>query len=737
MAICTRLAAAILLASPVFSLAVAQQGESDELDTITVIATRTERSLDELASTVSVKTADDLERELARDIADLVRFEPGVTVAGTASRFGLTGFNIRGIGGNRVLTMVDGIRVAEEFSFGPFLSSRRDFVDLDSLSRAEIARGPISSLYGSDALGGVVALTTRQPRDYLGAGRTVSGSFKGGYSGVDESTVCTVSLAGQSGPTSGMILYTRRTSQETANAGSVAGHGASRELPDPQDIDVGNLTAKLVFAPSDNQELTLGVDRYHNDTDTQILSDYGSVVFGTMVNSRDARDSRQRDRWSLRYRHTGDLALADSLQLTVYRQTSHSDQLTEEHRTTRTRATQTRRRISLYEQEIKGAWAQVDKSIEVGGVHNLLTYGADYYVTDNASLRDGGTFDSSGNPVREFSPLPTRDFPPTEVTQLAVFVQDEVTLMDGALLVSPSLRYDRFDAVTHADDVYLGGNPGSPTPEDYEDSQVTAKVGAVYTFTDAISAYARFSEGFRAPPYDDVNVGFTSFLGGYKTIANPELESERGQGVELGVRVRGERGHAQFAVFENNFESFIESFAIAPQYLRSGGIDPVDGLRTFQSVNRDRVEISGWEIGGALDLGAGLALRAAVAYAGGEDLGAAAPLNSIEPLNGVLGLGYDAPGGRWGGDVILSAASGKDEADIDPADPRLAPAGYGVLDILAYVNIGARTRLNAGLFNLTDETYIRWADTAGIGGDAPGRFTQPGFNAALTLRMDF
>jgi len=55
---------------------------------------------------------------------------------------------------------------------------------------------------------------------------------------------------------------------------------------------------------------------------------------------------------------------------------------------------------------------------------------------------------------------------------------------------------------------------------------------------------------------------------------------------------------------------------------------------------------------------------------------------------------------------------------------------------MAYINIGDRTRLNAGLFNLTDRTYIRWADTAGIGGDAPARFTQPGFNAALTLRVE-
>ena len=130
---------------------------SGEFSTITVVGTRTERTLKELAATISVVTGEDLEREITRDIADLVRYEPGVSVGGTGSRFGLSGFTIRGIGGNRVLTMVDGIRIPDEFSFGPFLSARRDFVDIDSLERAEIARGPISSLYGSDAIGGVVA----------------------------------------------------------------------------------------------------------------------------------------------------------------------------------------------------------------------------------------------------------------------------------------------------------------------------------------------------------------------------------------------------------------------------------------------------------------------------------------------------------------------------------------------------------------------------------------------------
>jgi hemoglobin/transferrin/lactoferrin receptor protein len=64
-------------------------------------------------------------------------------------------------------------------------------------------------------------------------------------------------------------------------------------------------------------------------------------------------------------------------------------------------------------------------------------------------------------------------------------------------------------------------------------------------------------------------------------------------------------------------------------------------------------------------------------------------------------------------------------------------AGYGIVDLLAHVNVSERIRLNVGLFNLTDKSYIRWADTAAIGSDAPVRFTQPGFNAGATLRIEW
>lgn len=730
----------------------AQNTESEEesntanppkgLDTITVVGTRTERALSEVAATVSVKTAEDLERELARDIADLVRFEPGVSVGGTGSRFGLGGFNIRGIGGNRVLTLVDGVRVPEEFSFGPFLSARRDFVDIDSINRAEIARGPISSLYGSDALGGVVAFTTKGPRDYLDDGSAFYTGFKGGYSGADESAVGTLTLAAGNERVSGMVLYTQRDQHETENSGSVAGTGLSRERPDPQSVDTDNLVGKLSFTPSDSHTFTLGVDHFESNTDTQILSDYGVVSRGTTIDRRDAQDERTRTRLSLAYGYSGDLGFADQIQTTLYSQRSETQQVTNEDRTTPTGAAQTRNRASFFDQDIDGAYVQFGKSIEIGASQHLFTYGADYYKTNNAGLRNGGTFDSTGTPVPEFSPLPTRDFPPTEVEQVAVFLQDEISFLDGRLLVSPGVRYDSFDADATADPIYLSGNPASPLPEDYDDAEVTAKIGAVYSFTDTVSAYARFSEGFRAPPYDDVNVGFSNFIGGYKTISNPDLQSEQSTGIELGVRLQGRTGNVSVAAFQNDYENFIESFAIAPKFLATGGIDPADGLLAFQSINRAEVDIRGAELSGTLELGAfnetlaGVSVRASIAYADGEDKDSGEPINSIEPLTGVLGLSYTARSDRWGGDLIWTLVDGKDESDIDANNPRLATDGYGLVDLLAYVNFTDRVRVNVGLFNLGDKSYIRWADTAGIGADAPARFTQPGFNVGATIRIE-
>jgi len=265
-------------------------------EVMTVVGTRTQRQLNQVGATISVITSEEIERQITRDISDLVRFEPGVSVAGTGSRFGLSGFNIRGIEGNRVLTVVDGVRVPDEFSFGPFLSSRRDFVDVDSVEMVEIARGPISSLYGSDALGGIVSFTTKKPSYFVGESEPFYAGFDGGYSSDDNSTNGSATLAVGNEHIAALLTYTRRQADETETAGSSGFTAADRQEADPQDIDVDNVTFKIEYSPGENHSFLLGYEQFDHTSDAQILSDYGLVLSGfgppTIVNSRDARDQQ-------------------------------------------------------------------------------------------------------------------------------------------------------------------------------------------------------------------------------------------------------------------------------------------------------------------------------------------------------------------------------------------------------------------------------------------------------------
>ena len=713
---------------------------------ITVVGTRTERSINDLASTVNVISSERIEEELSRDIADLIRFEPGVSVGGTGSRFGLSGFSIRGIGENRVLTLVDGIRIPDEYSFGGFMDSRRDFVDIDSLNRVEIARGPVSSLWGSDALGGVVSFTTKSARNLIKDSENTHASAKIGYSSVDSSTVGTLTVAAANETFAGMLIYTRRDAEETENAGGNSAFGAARDEPDAQEIESNNFLAKLSWLPSEGHELTLSVDYLENETDTNIFSDAGTSVRGVRINERLTNDEKERTRYSLSYQFDGEFPLASQVRASVYHQESESVQFLAESRTPPPFiANQTRTRQSTFNQEIDGITIQATKQLEIGDSDQTITYGMDYYETTVETLRDGLLLDAAGAvvPERGIVPFPTRGFPTTEVENLAFFIQDEIALLDGKLLLTPGVRFDDFEANPEGDAIYLDPGQGNPEPSSFDDSEVSSKFGALYRFNGSLSAFAVYSEGFRAPPFDDVNVGFTNFAGGYTTLPNPDLESETSESWELGLRLSGDYYSASFAVFTNEYENFIESFAAV-------GFDPFRGLLLFQSQNIGEAEIDGAELKLDANLeGIGFDnffFKAAVAYAEGENSEDDTPLDSIEPLTAVLGLSYDAPNGKWGTNLVWTLVKNKDSSDIEnpcvPGVPfngrnpcRLSTAGYGILDLMAFYKVNENLEINAGVYNLTDKEYIRWIDTGSIGSDSARRFTQPGINGSISVRF--
>ncbi len=732
------------LAHPSYSQVNDQEGSQPE--TVIVTATRTEKSVEDVAATVSVISVEQIEREISNNIADLVRYEPGVSVAG-GGRFGLSGFTIRGISGDRVLTLVDSTPTADEFSFGPFLSSRRNFVDLDAIKSVEIVRGPSSSSFGSNAIGGVVNFVTKDPYDYL-QGKAFSGSAKVNYGSIDESTNATLLTAFGSERLSAMIVATQRDYSETQTFFNDDSEGADRRSQNPQDGENSNLFAKLVYNLSDNQSLGLTLEKFDGDATTDVLSAANTFSRGVLTLAQQGLDQRSRERISLDYDLKADAVLFDELSLLAYAQSSDADQTTLTERVSFAFGIQDRVRTSVYEQENTGIRIQLNKAFDLGPVSNVLSYGFDYDVSDSATRRDGSTvIRATGALAPEFSSFPTRDFPLSEYTSQGVFVQNDISLFDGKLNIIPAVRHDSFELSPTADAVYLAGNPGSPLPEGYDESELSGKLGVIYRLSDSWSVFGQYAEGFRAPALDSVNVGFTNFAGGYTALPNPDLRPERGEGMDFGVRYSGEFVQADLVAYQNDYEDFIESLAVR-------GFNFATGLLEFQARNLDEARIEGYEARLMADLGGlsssleGFKVRAAYAHAEGENLEENTPINSIDPEQLVFGLAYESRENKWGVEAILTATGRKSAADIDASSLQQAGAepispfetpGFTTLDLIGHYNFSDSLRLNYGVFNATDKQYYSWSEEFVQDPSAANfdRLSEAGRNYSVSIKYSF
>ncbi len=248
----------------------ATQGVPTQLDAVTTAAMRSRRPLDDVPATVSVITTENIDRENMQDVRDLVRNEPGVTVGNNPNRAGFQNFVIRGIGGNRVLLMVDGMRTPDfpDSNQGAGTYSREQ-PDLEDIKRVEIIRGPASALYGSDAIGGVVAYTTKDPGDYFRDGKNVYASAKAAYSGANQQFTESFTGAVRSGNVEFMGIYTRRDGQEYQPAQTTIS-------PNPTTWYNNNFFAKLVIKPTEVDTIRLTGSYNQSGQSTNVLSAVGT-----------------------------------------------------------------------------------------------------------------------------------------------------------------------------------------------------------------------------------------------------------------------------------------------------------------------------------------------------------------------------------------------------------------------------------------------------------------------------
>ncbi|MEM1205066.1 MAG: TonB-dependent hemoglobin/transferrin/lactoferrin family receptor [Acidobacteriota bacterium] len=710
-----------------------QDAEAEDatfLDDITVTATLSERAIGDTPGHVNVVSSEEVEQRGYTGIDDLVRYLPGVEVDSDPTRLGTSGFTIRGIGGNRVLTEIDGIPTAEQFDFGPF-SVNRFALDVDALESLEVVRSAGSALYGSDALGGVISLTTRTPGSYLGSESSFVG-LRGGFDGrADQSSLSGVVAAGAD-RLRGSLLYTYRDGSELDNQGTIDAPNSTRTAPNPIDREQHNILGQFSYSNNDSSLWRGIVEVFDTDTETEVLSSIrGGSPFSAAVLESDGFDTQQRTRISLSHDYTGETALFDTASWRIFNQTTDTEQRTIEIREP-SLGTALRDGLLTFDQETFGASAELQK-VTGADSNAVWTYGFAFQRDQFDQLRDRTeTVIATGAPVPTFLALPTKYFPQSDVDELGAFIQAELEFFDGRLALIPGVRFDRYDLDADQNDaIFLAGNPGSPTPVDFEEDAISPKLGFVLSLDSGFAVFGQYARGFRAPPMSAVNNGFTNLAGGYQTLPNPDLEPETSDNLELGLRGSFTKGSFSVTVFENSFEDFIETVGL--------GFNPAVFLFQFQPQNVTNVEISGVELDLEARLGRGFTLRGAFAVIEGDNEETDQPLSSLAPSQGVLGLRYLDQGGVWGAELIATHTEAKDAGDLPSGSTQFQTPSSNVLDLVGWWAMTTNLRLQLSAWNLGDETYWPWLQVRGQSQDSPtiDRFTAPGRSFGAQLRYTF
>jgi hemoglobin/transferrin/lactoferrin receptor protein len=764
---CASLAIAFALAA---SSAHAQDADGlwwvERTNRITVTATRSEKPIIDVPATVTVITAEQIDDNMVEDIKDLVRFEPGVSVKRAPSRFsntgsgndaraGNTGFNIRGLDGNRVLIQIDGIRVPDAYSFGGQSAGRGDYVDLGLLKSVEILRGPASALYGSDGLAGAVSFVTADPSDVLGKDRSFGGSVRASYDSADRQYSESAMLAARSGDWSILAAYTRRDGKELDNKGTIETSNASRTAPNPQDTASNAAMGKIVWSPHDHTRVRLTVDHVDDRVDSEVLTANGGTVnitipasmatietrsgtvprpvSGRVANTiltTNTHDTTKRDRISLDWTQKA-LGPIDEMHLTAYWQKSRSRQSGVEELSV---LTTNRERVNIFDNRTVGLSADFQSGFATGAIEHKLIWGGDWSATRQEGIREG-----VWAPAGET--FPTRAFPITDYALFGGFLADEISIADGAFTLFPVLRFDHYSLDAKAD-------PAIPslTAIDKSGSHVSPKIGAVAKLSDNVRFFANYARGFKAPAPSQVNQFFENPTGRYRTIPNADLKPETSETFEGGVRLTSENVSLNITGFTGSYRNFIS--------LENVGFAS-DGFMLFQNVNLGKVKISGAEAQFEARSRSGLYANLALSYARGTvnpGLATESGLLSIDPAKLVMGLGYRDPKGLFGGQLIMTHSAGKSLGSVRGADTAVSacsaaadcirPEAFTILDATAFVKLGEHLTLRAGLFNLLDTKYSWWSDIRPLAATAANlaivdSYTQPGRNVSVSLTAKF
>ena len=254
---------------------------------LSITANRRRQSIDKMLASVSVITRKDIDKIEAHDLVDVLRLQRGISISRNGGTGSSTTVFIRGSESDQVLVLLDGVRVSSATT-GAFNWAE---LPIDQVERIEIVRGPRAALYGSDAIGGVIEITTRKnaaPYVSITAGKYGTKRLSAGFSGGDGKNQVSANIS--TGEADGFSATNQKAGQYTFN---------------PDNDPYRKNSISLAFSSQLTNRTKAGVELFHSKNKV----DYDQGNSDSELETVSAYlQSDLSDRWSqkLRLSHTSD-----------------------------------------------------------------------------------------------------------------------------------------------------------------------------------------------------------------------------------------------------------------------------------------------------------------------------------------------------------------------------------------------------------------------------------------------
>lgn len=688
-------------------------GAATVLEPIVVLSTRENKRLLDVPQTISVIGREELDYRNVRDIQDLVRHEPGVSVSRQTSITNpwgqLNGFQVRGVNGNRVQLTVDGSRVQESITDGS-----RDFFDFGNFKAVEIVRGPNSVLWGADALGGAVMFQTLDPSDLLKRDPTKPWALdiKTGFDSFDGTWRKQVTGAYDFGDLEVLASYSQASSHEARlrNARADGGiWGCTRLFIGcnqlfPADTDVDNLLVKAVWTPTTDHTVKLTGELFGRDTNILQLYDMSASATGVPTTTAYNNDPYTRDlemsrkRIALEHDWSVGTNWLDSVKWRVsyspQKRTTDSDQ-----RRVYSNRFQLINQYRDYSEDFFEADIQLQSSFDFGSTSHTLIYGFD----GDRTKGDYAGINTTYNSLNETTTTTINQgfsFPRVDTERADVYVQDEIKLFDDRLTVTPGARLAYY-AIDPTGDSSYPGIPGY-APAKQSRTKLLKRVGAIYKLDETYSVYASYGEGFKMPTSAQLFQSSNDPFTGSSIIPNPELRPESVDSYEAGLRGEYTDGWFSVGAFYADYTDFIRS--LQQTTLRSPNGVPVFG---YQSQNTQDVELWGIELSGEYRVLDNTTLSANMSWSKGRQrINATSPKTAFDgavPFTAVFGVTQELPDYALQLQAFATLAAGRTE---NASATDFLASGYALFDAYAKWTPRQNLDLNIGVENIFDRRYF-------------------------------